>query len=181
MNSTWQILSEIDVSDHIEKKGNLSYISWAYAWSKLMEKFPDSTYWYGSVTHYNETAEVTVSVKVKDNTHTMILPVMDNRNNSVKKPTSRDISDARMRCLVKAISMHGLGYHLYMGEDINPAIANAVLTESQVENIESMLKSTNSSLPKFLATFKVTSVNEMKATDFGKAMGMLNYKANLPK
>jgi len=52
--STWSILSEIDVSDYIEKKGNLSYISWAYAWSKLMEKFPDSSYWFGSVTSYGE-------------------------------------------------------------------------------------------------------------------------------
>jgi len=179
--STWSILSEIDVSDYIEKKGNLSYISWAYAWSKLMEKFPDSSYWFGSVTSYGETAEVTVTVKVKENQHTMWLPVMDNRNNSIKNPTSRDISDSKMRCLVKAIAMHGLGHHLYMGEDINPAVANAVITHEQEKEINDLLIKTNSDVSIFLDTFKISNVGELKATQYGKVMGMLNYKLHTPK
>ena len=28
----WDTLSKIDCSDHIEKKMNLSYLSWAWAW-----------------------------------------------------------------------------------------------------------------------------------------------------
>ena len=179
--STWSILSEIDVSDYIEKKGNLSYISWAYAWSKLMEKFPDSSYWFGSVTSYGETAEVTVTVKVKENQHTMWLPVMDNRNNSIKNPTSRDISDSKMRCLVKAIAMHGLAHHLYMGEDINPAVANAVTTHEQEKEINDLLIKTNSDVSIFLDTFKISNVGELKATQYGKVMGMLNYKLHTPK
>ena len=48
----------------------------------------------------------------------MWLPVMDFKNNSKASPTSREISDARMRCLVKAIAMHGLGHYIYAGEDL---------------------------------------------------------------
>ena len=32
--SVWKTLSEIDVSNHIEQKGNLNYLSWAWAWSR---------------------------------------------------------------------------------------------------------------------------------------------------
>jgi len=181
MNNTWQILSQVDVSAQIEKKGNLSYLSWAWAWSKLMDKFPDSTYWYGGVTYFGETAEVTVTVKVKEIQHTMWLSVMDNRNNAIKNPTSRDISDARVRCLVKAIAMHGLGLHLYMGEDINPAVANAVITENQQKEINDLIIQTSSNLNRFLEAFNVSALEDLKATQYGKAIGMLNYKVNSPK
>ena len=40
----WQTLSAIDVSEHTEKKGKLTYLSWAWAWSKLMEHYPSAQY-----------------------------------------------------------------------------------------------------------------------------------------
>ena len=48
----------------------------------------------------------------------MWLPVMDNRNNAISNPTSRQISDAKMRCLVKCIAMFGLGHYIFAGEDL---------------------------------------------------------------
>ena len=33
-------------------------------------------------------------------------------------PTSRQISDAKMRCLVKCIAMFGLGHYIFAGEDL---------------------------------------------------------------
>ena len=94
----------------MEKKGNLSYLSWAWAWQTLNEHYPDSSYAFCPPTFLeNETCEVNVSVTVEGKTHSMWLPVMDNRNKSIVNPTTRDISDARIRCLVKAIAMHGLG------------------------------------------------------------------------
>ena len=41
---TWDKLSKINVNDHTEKKGNLTYLSWAWAWQKLMENYPDAVY-----------------------------------------------------------------------------------------------------------------------------------------
>ena len=38
----WNTLSKIDCSDHVEKKMNLSYLSWAWAWGILMEHYAES-------------------------------------------------------------------------------------------------------------------------------------------
>lgn len=119
----WSTLSTIDVGQHIEKKGNLSYLSWAWAWSTLMSHYPASTYIVQADEHLPDGSVMTnVAVTVSDGENAvsrdMWLPVMDNRNNAIIGPTSRQISDTRMRCLVKAIAMHGLGFYIYAGEDL---------------------------------------------------------------
>ena len=43
----WKTLSKVDVNKHIEKKGNLSYLSWAWAWGILMEHYPEAEYSFG--------------------------------------------------------------------------------------------------------------------------------------
>lgn len=121
--SVWETLSKIDVSDKIEKKGNLSYLSWAWAWGKLKEHYPESHYTFRDTVFLPDgTVEVWVDMTVvdgeKSQTHEMWLPVMDNRNNAIPNPDARKISDTRMRCLVKAIAMFGLGHYIYAGEDI---------------------------------------------------------------
>lgn len=121
--NVWQTLSAIDVSKHIEKKGNLSYLSWAWAWGALMDHYPDSDYEIMTpVTHQDGTVTVWVALTVEGKTRRMWLPVMDNRNNAVKEPNARDINDATMRCLVKAIAMFGLGHYIYAGEDLPEAV-----------------------------------------------------------
>jgi hypothetical protein len=46
---------------------------------------------------------------------------MDNRNNAKVNPNSRDVSDAKMRCLVKTLALFGLGHYIYAGEDLPPS------------------------------------------------------------
>ena len=66
MSNVWKTLSAIDCSKNVEKKGNLSYLSWAWAWQTLMEHYPDSSYTYCPPTFLaNETCEVNVSVTVE--------------------------------------------------------------------------------------------------------------------
>jgi hypothetical protein len=36
----WDTLSKVDVSNHVEKKGNLTYLSWAWAWGVLDGALP---------------------------------------------------------------------------------------------------------------------------------------------
>ena len=107
-------LSRKDVSEGVELKGNLSYLSWCVAWTKLCEDYPGSTYFYGEKETFPDgSVMVEVGVTVEGLTHTVRLPVMDNRNRSIANPSSRDVSDANQRCLVKAVAMHGLGLNLY--------------------------------------------------------------------
>ena len=120
-------LLKINVNEHTEKKGGLTYLSWAWAWSEVLKIDPAATWvvhtygpqgteqpcmWIG------ETAMVHTSVTIKGLRRECMLPVMDNRNNAVKNPDARKISDAIMRCMTKAISMHGLGLYIYAGEDL---------------------------------------------------------------
>jgi hypothetical protein len=107
-------LSRKDVSEGVERKGNLDYLSWGVAWTKLCEDYPDSTYFFGEKEVFPDgSVMVEVGVTVQGLTHVVRLPVMDNRNKSIVSPSSRDVSDANMRCLVKAVAMHGLGLSLY--------------------------------------------------------------------
>ena len=177
--STWKTLSAIDVSKNIEKKGNLSYLSWAWAWSTLMEHYPDSSYTYCPPSFLeNGTCEVNVSVTVKDKTHSMFLPVMDNRNKSIANPSTRDISDARMRCLVKAIAMHGLGIYIYAGEDLPSAVQDAVIDSKQAAQLKSLLEITESDVEKFCQVFKCSTVDQMRAVQFDQALSALKRKAD---
>jgi len=107
----------------------------------------------------------------------MWLPVMDNRNKAVPNPTSRDISDARMRCLVKAIAMHGLGAYIYAGEDLPQAVQNAVVSEDQAKEIKGLIEEHGVDVKVFLKHFKATSVDEMLAVHYSKAVAALNAKA----
>lgn len=123
----WGTLSKIDVSNHIEKKMNLSYLSWAWAWGELMNNYPESMYEvHEPVVYGNGTCEVKVTLTISKGDQgikrEMWLPVMDHRNKAIVNPDSRAVSDSRMRCLVKCIAMFGLGHYIYAGEDLPQAI-----------------------------------------------------------
>ena len=119
-------LNKIDVGERIKKKGKLSYLSWAWAWSELKNKYPLSTstvyekpdgriYWDDG-----RSAWVKVGVTIEDLEHIEYLPVMDNRNSSIslEKITSTDVNNSIQRALTKAIARHGLGLYIYAGEDL---------------------------------------------------------------
>ncbi len=125
MNEKLEKLLGVDVSPYVEKKGGLSYLSWANAWREFIKVHPGTTYtiqknadgkcWFGdSATGYM----VYTAVTVDGLTHEMWLPVMDHRNKAVKEPDSFQINKAVMRCLTKNLAMFGLGLSLYAGEDI---------------------------------------------------------------
>ena len=119
----WNTLSPINVNEKVEKKNGLAYLSWAWAWGELMKYFPQSSYTINLPTTEGDgsmTVSVTLTIKEGDNqvTRYMWLPVMDFKNHAIKCPNSVDINKATMRCLTKAISMFGLGFYIYAGEDL---------------------------------------------------------------
>ena len=48
-------LRKIDVSEHIEKKNNLSYLSWAWAVDTLLQQDPNATWEYKEPKNFGET------------------------------------------------------------------------------------------------------------------------------
>lgn len=133
--TVFERLSSINVNEHVEKKDNLTYLSWAWAWSVTKKECPDASY---SIlpTDYDEDLGFMchTSVTIEGQTLEMWLPVMDGKNKSMKKKaytystkygdktvdaaTTFDINKTMMRCLVKNLAMFGLGIYIYAGEDL---------------------------------------------------------------
>jgi hypothetical protein len=42
--TVFERLSAINVNEHVEKKKDLSYLSWAWAWSEVKRACPDARY-----------------------------------------------------------------------------------------------------------------------------------------
>tara|TARA_R100001086_G_scaffold228662_1_gene148181 strand:- start:641 stop:1375 length:735 start_codon:yes stop_codon:yes gene_type:complete len=122
MNNTWKTLSGLNVNDDKEKKGKFDYLSWADAWKHVQNNVKNASYeLLDDLVYPDNTREVRCSVTIDGVTHTMWLAVMDHSNRAIKNPDARAINDARMRCFVKAIAMHGLGLYIYQGEDLPDA------------------------------------------------------------
>ena len=119
----FKTLSSINVSDHIEKKGEFSYLSWPFAVSQLRQ-FDSAATW--EVRRFNGLPYlgtelgyfVEVAVTVQGITLSQIHPILDGRNRPILSPSSFDINTSIQRCLVKAIALHGLGLYIYAGEDV---------------------------------------------------------------
>ena len=119
-------LNNINVNDHTEKKNNLTYLSWAWAWQEVKKLFPNANYkvyerddgciyWTDG-----KTAWVKTGVTINDIEHIEYLPIMDYRNQSIPldKITSFDVNKSIQRSLTKACARHGLGLYIYAGEDL---------------------------------------------------------------
>lgn len=120
-------LLKINVNEHTERKNGLTYLSWAWAWAEVLKLDP-SAQWvchtYGQpgseepCMRVGKTAMVHVSVTIKGLRRECMLPVMDHRNKAIPDPDAFAVNTAIMRCLAKAIAMHGLGLYIYAGEDL---------------------------------------------------------------
>lgn len=115
---TFKDLRSINVGKNVEKKGNLSYLSWAWAVDTLLLEDPMATWEFTDPKYYGETVMVFCSVTALGKTLKMHLPVMDNYNKAIVNPDARKISDAMMRCLTKCIACFGIGLYIYAGEDL---------------------------------------------------------------
>ena len=129
MDNYFTELNSINVQDKIEKKGSLSYLSWAYAWAEVKKLHPDAAYTiYENTEGWNyhtdgRTCWVKTGVTVNGIEHIEYLPVMDYKNSSIplEKVTSFDVNKAIQRSLTKAVARHGLGLYIYAGEDLPEA------------------------------------------------------------
>jgi hypothetical protein len=124
------------VNAHTEKKNNLTYLSWAWAWAEALKADPKATFvvnMFGDkcFMDINGTAMVFVTVTMFDKPMTCQLPVMDYRNKAIPNPDAFAVNTAIMRCMTKALSLHGLGLYIYAGEDLPEEGKSVVITPTQ--------------------------------------------------
>lgn len=126
MDNYFNDLYSVNVNGHTEKKNNLTYLSWAWAWGEIKKRHPDATYTvYENADGWNyhtdgHTCWVKTGVTVNGIEHIEYLPVMDYKNKSisVENVTSYDVNKSIQRSLTKACARHGLGLYIYAGEDL---------------------------------------------------------------
>jgi hypothetical protein len=123
VNMSIEALLKKNVNDHVEKKNGLSYLSWAWAWAEALKADPAATYnveMFGDkcFMDINGTAMVFVTATMFGKPMTCQLPVMDYRNKAITNPDAFAVNTAIMRCMTKALALHGLGMYLYSGEDL---------------------------------------------------------------
>lgn len=195
--SVFEVLFNINVGNHIEKKNGLSYLSWPYAWAEVKKLFPDANYevkLFGE--HhlpyvYDETTGYMVftSVTVAGLTHSMWLPVMDSNNKAVRSvkytydtkykknipvesATMFDINKSIMRCLVKNLSMFGLGLYIYAGEDL-PETETEKITDSNIRSLKKLIESFESSeklSQNILKTYGIKNFTELSVKQYNEIL-----------
>lgn len=111
-------LRQINVSQHIEKKNGLSYLSWSWALDQLLQLDDSATWEYLEPKRFGESMMVFCKVTAFGKSRTAQLPVMDFRNQAIPNPNAYQVNTAMQRCLAKAISLHGIGLYIYAGEDL---------------------------------------------------------------
>jgi len=128
--SNFTELSAMNVSEHAEKKGQFTYLSWAWAHDYLAKKDPEFNWWLHDFQNESGVTQpymaslagcfVRVSVLLFGKTVTHTYPVLNHANNSISaaEVTSFDINHAQMRCFAKCCALHGLGLYIYAGEDL---------------------------------------------------------------
>ena len=122
--STFEILSKIDTTSMSKKKGQYEYIPWSVAMREVLKVFPDASW---EVINYDNLPYlktdvgyfVACSVTINELTRSIMLPVLDYRNNVIPKPNASQINNSQMRALTKALALHGFGLSMWAGEDIN--------------------------------------------------------------
>jgi hypothetical protein len=136
--SVFEQLSALNLSSKVEKRGNLSYISWATAWGECKKLFPDMNRTvYESETGMNyftdgSTAWVKVGVTINGLECIDYLPVMNHMNKSIPLAslTSFDVNKTIQRSMVKALALHGLALNVYNKEEFQDEPAKAVVPKS---------------------------------------------------
>lgn len=184
----FELLASVDCKDKIEKKNNLSYLSWAWAWSELKKRFPDAAYTIyedaeGRFYHTDgRTCWVKTGVAVNGLEHIEYLPVMDFKNKSIplEQVTSFDANKAIQRSLTKAVARHGLGLYIYAGEDLpeNPAgDAGEPVGEVEMETLKKVVKAlggTTTSDFKRITGVALGGLPGMTKPQWGVLMAQLN-------
>jgi len=115
---TFNELRLINVNEHTERKGKFTYLSWTWAVDQLLQNDPAATWTFGDPVYFNESVMVFCTVIAMGKSMTCQMPVINNMNKAISNPNAMDVNTAMMRCLVKCISLFGIGLYIYAGEDL---------------------------------------------------------------
>ena len=155
---TFNELRLINVNEHTEKKGKFTYLSWTWAVNTLLQNDPSATWTFGDPVYFAESVMVFCTVTAMGKSMTCQMPVLNNMNKAIPNPNAMDVNTAMMRCLVKTISLFGIGLYIYAGEDLPDEETVDLTAETQLW-VDSIMD--------------CKSIDELKVT-YGKAYAALS-------
>lgn len=181
----------LNVNEKTEKKNNLTYLSWAWAWAEFKKAYPDANYeivknpdglpFFESKEGYMVYTKVTAGGQ----TYEMWLPVMDYKNKALQgNATMFDVNKTIMRCLTKNLAMFGLGLYIYAGEDLPEGEEKAAEPSIQVKvetykQMQAEIHRTGTDINKLCAFYKVKALNELTEEQAQKALKQLAKKTTV--
>ena len=195
MENSFARLNQINVSEHIEKKGDFAYLSWPYAVAQLRLADPAAAWevrrFDGLPYLKTETGTfVEVAVTVQGVTLSQIHPVLDGKNRTLFEPTAFDINSSIQRCLVKAIALHGLGLYIYAGEDlpsgetptasppkVTPIRQERTISPAQLRYLQRLIVEAKSSEEHIKDYFNVERLEDLPMKEFDRALQALRRSA----
>ena len=151
--SVWETLSAIDVNDKTEEKNGMTYLSWAWAWGKLKDHYPEATFkkhvhdGMAYIKDESGYAFVEVTVTVEGISATELFPVLDYRNKAIPDPNAFEVNTALQRGLAKAIAYHGLGHYIYAGEDLPQSDGEAPQSKGKAKEVVDPIQKTTAPPP----------------------------------
>jgi hypothetical protein len=188
-------LNQINVSEHIERKGDFAYLSWPYAVAQLRLADP-AAYWevrrFDGLPYLRTEVGyfVEVAATVQGVTLSQIHPVLDAKNRSLAEPTAFDINTSIQRCLVKAIALHGLGLYVYSGEDlpsgdvlpkaqpkVTPIQNQRPISPAQVRYLKRLIVEAKSSEQHIKDYFNIDRLEDLPMREFDRALQALRRAA----
>lgn len=129
--TSFELLRSVNLKGRVEKKGKFSYLSWSDAIDELLKHDPSARWAFTSYPLPGQAGDfmvpylqtplgyfVEASVTAFGLTRAQLHPVLDDRNQPIKNPSTFDINKSHQRALVKCIALHGLGLYVYQGEDL---------------------------------------------------------------
>jgi len=201
MDNYFSHLAQINVNEHVEKKGQFSYLSWPFAVAQLRQVDPTATWevrrFDGLPYLRSETGYfVEVAVTMQGITLSQVHPVLDGRNQPLLQPSCFDINASIQRALVKAIALHGLGLYIYAGEDlpqgetgaadtptahtpprpkatVSPIASGSNASMAQIRYIQRLIAETGTTVAKVTEFFGVSKLEELTSLAASRAIKSL--------
>jgi hypothetical protein len=183
-------LLKVNVNDHTEKKNGLTYLSWAWAWAEVLKADPSSTFEVQTFHNkdgiempymdVNGTGMVWVTVTIFDKPMTCMLPVMNHRNQPIQNPDAFQVNTAIMRCMTKAVALHGLSLYIYAGEDLPESDEKEAPTPKATTTMGELTKKEDA--PKYEKIIAKTKADEtLDNSDASRQLfadGMIEYTSH---
>lgn len=191
----WNELANIDVGDYTKTidfgKRAATYLPWHRAWMLVKRIFPGTAMKTGALNyHADGTAEVEMHVYITNAANpfsacptdvvmaTATLPVMDNRYNAVQNPDSRAISDARARCVTKALAYAGLGLNLW-ADDYRPVgKLSEPISAHEYKSLLALVDQTNTDTDALCEWAGIEQLADLPTEKFARARSFLEKKVS---